>query len=181
MSKQAFKLPRRRFLKNVFSAAGAAVMAPTIIPSSALGLDGAVPPSERVVVGGIAGGIVVFLLMGAANHLFLGQYWKNWMAAMGPMLHFAGPRRSLALWLGQSLVTGLGGTAVYAGIRPRYGAGSMTALWAGFLVWFVADLGQMLNALAIGDLPRHIIAGECLAGFVATLAGTWVGAAIYKE
>jgi len=53
MSKQAFKLPRRRFLKNVFSAAGAAVMAPTIIPSSALGLDGAVPPSERVVVGGI--------------------------------------------------------------------------------------------------------------------------------
>src|SRR6266404_9947173 len=53
MSKKATKLPRRGFLKTALSAAGAAVMAPTIIPSSALGLDGAVAPSERVVVGGI--------------------------------------------------------------------------------------------------------------------------------
>src|SRR4029077_3391064 len=53
MSKKPALLPRRRFLKNALSAAGAAVMAPTIIPSSALGLDGAVPPSERIVVGGI--------------------------------------------------------------------------------------------------------------------------------
>lgn len=43
---------RRGFLKGGL-AAGAAVAAPTIIPSSALGLDGAVPPSERIVVGGI--------------------------------------------------------------------------------------------------------------------------------
>ena len=34
-------------------AASAAVAAPTIIPASALGLEGTVPPSERVVVGGI--------------------------------------------------------------------------------------------------------------------------------
>jgi predicted dehydrogenase len=40
---------RRRFL----AAAGGAVAAPLVIPGSALGLDGTVPPSERVVVGGI--------------------------------------------------------------------------------------------------------------------------------
>src|SRR6185295_741773 len=45
-------LHRRRFLKTALSA-GAAVMAPQIIPSSALGRDGAVAPSERIVVGGI--------------------------------------------------------------------------------------------------------------------------------
>src|SRR5687768_11710968 len=44
---------RRQFLKTALSAAGAAVMAPTIIPSSALGRDGAVAPSERIVLGGI--------------------------------------------------------------------------------------------------------------------------------
>jgi predicted dehydrogenase len=43
---------RRHFLKAA-TAAGVAAMTPTIIPSSALGLDGAVPPSERVIVGGI--------------------------------------------------------------------------------------------------------------------------------
>ena len=53
MSKKKTQLHRRRFLKTALSATGAAVMAPTIIPSSALGLDGAVAPSERVVVGGI--------------------------------------------------------------------------------------------------------------------------------
>ena len=53
MSNQATQLPRRRFLKTALSAAGTVVMAPTIIPSSALGRDGAGAPSERVILGGI--------------------------------------------------------------------------------------------------------------------------------
>ena len=46
---------RRRFLGAAAAGAAASVVfaAPTIVPSSALGRDGAVPPSERVVVGGI--------------------------------------------------------------------------------------------------------------------------------
>ena len=43
----------RRSLLRGGLAATAAVAAPTISPSSALGLNGAVPPSERIVVGGI--------------------------------------------------------------------------------------------------------------------------------
>ncbi|MFN0056698.1 MAG: Gfo/Idh/MocA family protein [Planctomycetales bacterium] len=53
MASQVKQLHRRQFLKTALSAGAAAAVAPTIIPSSALGLDGAVPPSERVVVGGI--------------------------------------------------------------------------------------------------------------------------------
>ncbi|HEY1784658.1 MAG TPA: Gfo/Idh/MocA family oxidoreductase [Pirellulales bacterium] len=53
MSKKVTRLHRRRFLKTTLAAGAAAVMAPDIIPSSALGLDGAVPPSERIVLGGI--------------------------------------------------------------------------------------------------------------------------------
>lgn len=53
MANPARHVPRRRFLKSAIKAAGAAALAPTIIPSSALGLDGSVPPSERVLVGGI--------------------------------------------------------------------------------------------------------------------------------
>jgi hypothetical protein len=52
MSLNVTKIPRRGFLKTALSA-GAAALAPTIIPSSALGKDGAVAPSERIVVGGI--------------------------------------------------------------------------------------------------------------------------------
>ncbi len=53
MSKKANAQNRRSFLQTALSAGAAAVMAPTIIPSSALGRDGAVAPSERIVVGGI--------------------------------------------------------------------------------------------------------------------------------
>jgi hypothetical protein len=45
-------LNRRQFLKQTTAVSGA-IAAPWIIPSSALGRDGAVAPSERIVMGGI--------------------------------------------------------------------------------------------------------------------------------
>jgi hypothetical protein len=45
-------LSRRRFLKTA-AAASAVAAAPYFVPASALGKNGAVPPSERIVVGGI--------------------------------------------------------------------------------------------------------------------------------
>jgi hypothetical protein len=53
MTRSRRQLSRRGLLRRGLAAGTAAVAAPTIIPSSALGLDGAVPPSERVVVAGI--------------------------------------------------------------------------------------------------------------------------------
>lgn len=47
------QIQRRSFLKSSLAVTGTAVLAPTIIPSSALGRDGFVAPSERIVVGGI--------------------------------------------------------------------------------------------------------------------------------
>ncbi len=51
--KAAAKSSRRRFLKTTLSAAGVATVGPMIIPCSALGRNGTVPPSERIVVAGI--------------------------------------------------------------------------------------------------------------------------------
>jgi len=48
----ASSLSRRRFLRRA-AAAGGLVAAPWLVPGSALGLGGAVPPSERIVLGGI--------------------------------------------------------------------------------------------------------------------------------
>ncbi|HET6426439.1 MAG TPA: Gfo/Idh/MocA family oxidoreductase [Planctomycetaceae bacterium] len=53
MSKTTPQVHRRGFLKTAVSAASAVIAAPMIIPGSALGLNGAVAPSERVNVGGI--------------------------------------------------------------------------------------------------------------------------------
>jgi hypothetical protein len=52
MREERIPLSRRRFLKRAVQA-GAILAAPQIIPSTALGQGGKVPPSERIVLGGI--------------------------------------------------------------------------------------------------------------------------------
>jgi hypothetical protein len=52
MSEQRVQLNRRRFLKTAVQA-GALLAMPQVIPGTALGKNGAVAPSERIVLGGI--------------------------------------------------------------------------------------------------------------------------------
>jgi hypothetical protein len=135
----------------------------------------------RIMIGGVVGGILIFLMMGLANHVFLNAAWMDWMSRYGAFLPHPPTRESMVLWLLQSLLVGITGTALYAGIRPRYGAGPRTALWAGFLVWVLVYLTEMLNGMALGHLSRSILAGECVSGLVSALVGVYAGAAIYKE
>jgi predicted dehydrogenase len=53
---QSFSSTRRQFLKGAAAASAGALAFPSIIPSSALGADGATAPSERVVMGWIGTG-----------------------------------------------------------------------------------------------------------------------------
>jgi len=53
MSNEVTTVRRRSFLQSAVGTACGALAAPMIIPASALGRDGFVPPSERIVVGGI--------------------------------------------------------------------------------------------------------------------------------
>jgi len=55
MSRTPKELSRRQLLKNA-AAAGAALAVPYIVPGSALGLGGAVAPSERIVLGALGNG-----------------------------------------------------------------------------------------------------------------------------
>ena len=52
MCEEEVHLNRRRFLKTAVQA-GALLVAPQVIPVTVLGKDGSVPPSERIVLGGI--------------------------------------------------------------------------------------------------------------------------------
>ena len=52
MSDKVVHLSRRRFLKAA-TVSGALVVAPQLIPATALGKDGVVAPSERIILGGI--------------------------------------------------------------------------------------------------------------------------------
>jgi hypothetical protein len=135
----------------------------------------------RVLIGGVVGGGVIFAIMGLVNHFYLGNDWMQWMSTTAAMLPHPDMQRSMLLWLAASLVEGVAGVAIYAGIRPRFGPGPKTALCAGFKVWLLAYVTQLLGSKAMGFFPSRIIWGECLGGLAAALIGVFIGAAIYKE
>jgi hypothetical protein len=68
MKKTSSSVSRRHFLRQTATVIGAAVAAPTIIPASALGRNGLVPPSERLTMG--------FVGLGGqgSGHLFGGAW-----------------------------------------------------------------------------------------------------------
>src|SRR5215472_11621848 len=66
--KKLSKISRRNFLRRNLAAAATAIAAPAFIPASALGRDGAVPPSDRITMGFIGIGTQ------GGGHLFGGAW-----------------------------------------------------------------------------------------------------------
>ena len=135
----------------------------------------------RVIIGGVVAGVVLFFMLGALHHKLLMVDWQAWKGSVSGVLQLPSPRYSMKLWLAMSLIAGVTGTWIYAGIRPRFGAGPKTALLAGFLLWLAGYFTAALNAMALGVLPHHIIKVALVGEFVAVLVSTYIGAAIYKE
>src|SRR6266446_9994176 len=104
----------------------------------------------RVIIGGIVAGVVLFFMLGVLHHKLLMVDWQAWKGSVSGVLPLPSPRYSMKLWLAMSLVAGVTGTWIYAGIRPRFGAGPITALLAGFLLWLAGYFTAALNALALG-------------------------------
>ncbi|MBI4658968.1 MAG: Gfo/Idh/MocA family oxidoreductase [Verrucomicrobia bacterium] len=77
--RHAFLLNRRRFLSRTSAAFGAALAAPTLIPASALGLNGTIVPSERINMGfiGLGGQGSGHLLGGAWTYVPGGYVARN--------------------------------------------------------------------------------------------------------
>jgi hypothetical protein len=79
---------RRSFLKRAGGLCGAAVGAPLVVPSRALGLDGAVAPSERVVMGAIG--------LGGRNSYDMGAFMGEAEVRMVAVCDVQGGRREHA-------------------------------------------------------------------------------------
>jgi len=80
------------------------------------------------------------------------------------------------------LVIGLAAVWIYAGIRPRFGAGPKTAIYAGLVTWVLVSLLPVLFFMVIPYMyPHHLALYAVIADLVASLAGTVAGAALYTE
>ena len=80
------------------------------------------------------------------------------------------------------LLTGLVAIWVYAAIRPRFGAGIKTAIYAGLAVWILTVLFPNAAFMHVSHLfPNHLTLYTTLGGLVEVVFGTVAGASVYKE
>ncbi len=133
----------------------------------------------RLLLGGIVAGIVSDLLGYLVDGLLLGQKWSDDMIMLGKS-EFSSTQLIEFNLLG--IVGGLVAVWIYAGIRPRFGAGLMTAIYAGIAVWVVGVLLPNASFMYVtGLFSRHLTLYTTLGGLVEVVAGTIAGAALYNE
>jgi hypothetical protein len=133
----------------------------------------------RVILGGIVAGIVADALGYLVDGVLLATRWSEGMAALGHT-DFSSDQ-----WIWFNVLGLFGGIAmiwVYAAIRPRFGAGVLTAIYAGLAVWFIGTLLPNLSFMWFGGLfNKHLTAYTTAGALVEVVVGAVAGAALYQE
>jgi hypothetical protein len=134
----------------------------------------------RVIIGGGVAAVILFIAGFIIHGAILGADWTAWQKA-GHMPLALSHGEAIVIWVLVSLINGFTGVWIYAGIRPRYGAGAKTALIAGFMLWLVGGLVAALAEYALGNVPHRIVFVAAIGGLIADLIAIVAGAYFYKE
>ncbi len=133
----------------------------------------------RVFVGGLVAGIVTFVL-GAVMTTIWAKDFEAGMTALGHPFALPKSPETVFSILVMNLVLGIVIVWLYAGIRPRYGPGPKAAAVAGFAMWVVFSLSDVLF-MSIGVLPVRAMVAPIAVGLVSFIAAAEAGARYYKE
>ena len=133
----------------------------------------------RVIIGGIVAGLVADVLGYLVDGILLARQWADGMKALG----HANFSSNQWIWFNLlGLVTGIALIWVYAAIRPRFGPGVKTAVYAGLAVWVVGTLLPNLGFMWVSGLfSHHLTVMTTLGGVVEIVVGAIAGAALYQE
>jgi hypothetical protein len=135
--------------------------------------------SSRVIVGGLAAGLVMNIIDATTNGFLLGARWKAETEALNPGLLAKAEAGTLG-WVVVDFILGILTVWVYAAIRPRLGPGPRTALTAALVIWLAAHVAYASYAF-MGHYSWSLIGASTVGGLVAALAGGYVGARLYTE
>jgi hypothetical protein len=132
----------------------------------------------RVVLGGLAAGLLINIGDVALNEFILA---RDWEAAMQALNREVAGTNSFLSSVPASTVLGIVIVWIYAAIRPRFGPGVRTAVTSGVLVWFLSYVYTGLGWIELDILPKKLFLVSILFGLielpVAALLGSW----IYRE
>jgi hypothetical protein len=131
----------------------------------------------RVILGGLVTGLIINISETVLNLYVVAEESNALMERMGvapPGMH------QIAWFILLTFLMGIVIVFLYAGMRPRFGAGAKTAVIAGVAVWLVAVMGPVADVI-IGILPANLLVLAGAWSLVETVVGAVVGAWLYQE
>ncbi len=134
----------------------------------------------RVILGGLVAGVVINILEFVLHGVLLRSDWEAAMTALGKSMQAGGAASMVYYNLG-GFVAGLAGAWLYAGIRPRYGAGPGTAAKAGLGAWVLGCLGPTLIMMGFGLFNTKLYWFPAIADLVVYQVALQVAGALYQE
>ena len=132
----------------------------------------------RVILGGLAAGLVINISEPVLNLVVLGTQTEELAASLGVDPVGGG---GIAMYVTFGFVIGIVAVWLYAAMRPRLGAGPKTAMIAGSVVWVLAHLFRTADVAVFVGLTANFVTITLVWTLVETLAATYVGAMLYQE
>jgi len=137
--------------------------------------------TSKVVVGGLAAGVVANIIGFVGFGLLLGPRFEAEAVAVAPALEGRGMTGSaIAVNVLATFVVGVLLAWLYAAMRPRFGPGMKTATYAALVVWVCGFLFH-LDLLILGMITPGTYAMASIVAFIQVLAAAGIGGMLYKE
>jgi hypothetical protein len=135
----------------------------------------------KVIVGGLAAGVVLNAIDFATNAYILADRYKADLDKLNPQLWTnMNDMSKLPGFLATDFVLGILLVWTYAAIRPRFGAGAGTAMKAGLLFGLISTtVGYYLMLTGLFTMGTFVYSA-CLS-IVNFLLAAWVGGKLYTE
>ena len=133
----------------------------------------------KVITGGLAAGLVLNVVDYLVNGVFLAAQWTEASKKLNTGVDAMGGS-AIATYVGGDFILGILIVWLYAAIRPRFGAGSGTAMKAALAVWVTSALFGTEMAM-LGVYPSNLVMMTALGTLVGMVAAGYVGGMMYKE
>ncbi len=137
--------------------------------------------TSKVLIGGLAAGVVMNVIDFVVNKFVLGARMMAESEAFKPgMSQSMMSGKVMASYIVMDLVLGILLVWTYAAIRPRFGPGVKTAVYAAVLFWALAVI-FLSGYLHMGMMSTGLWMTFAFFGLVNFLISAWVGARLYTE
>ena len=134
----------------------------------------------KVITGGLLAGLVFNILDFISNTMLFGAELRANFTRLGLDPSAMENASGIATWVIIDFLMGIVAVWTYAAIRPRFGAGAKTAVYAGAVLWLAISL-VIFGLTQAGIMPMGLFIKYSIVALVTNVVGTVAGAWAYKE